>query len=189
MKLKNFKNKLIAFLIMLLGFVISSFAQNSNCHPNVCQDFGNTDLLQVYEAVKEQSAATITVTAGQTFVDSIALGVTEGNNQSNNAKETTLNIAVGALDNSLDSLSNIDNNTKIITITPTYSFITGAGNATIAAGNRFFSIANIGTNTATVSGATLPAGVTFSFPPTWNAVYGQLIYNARLSTLIIIQSK
>ena len=126
---------------------------------------------------------------GGTPADTIAAGVTAGSNNSTNAKESTLNYVNGGINNSLDTLANIDNNTRTIKITPSYSMVVGAGTSTISAGARFVSIANIGTTTATVNGVTLPAGITLSFPPVWNSVFNQIIYNAQASTLLIIQNR
>jgi len=41
--------------IMFMAFVIGINAQNKNCSPRTCVPFQNPDLLQIYEAIKEDS--------------------------------------------------------------------------------------------------------------------------------------
>jgi hypothetical protein len=156
MRTKDFKNKLIAMFIMFMAFVIGMNAQNKNCSPRTCVQFQNPDLLQIFEAIKEDSV--------------------NGSGGGGSCK-TCYN---------QQTQDSINKSLLQVTITPSYTYIKG-GSGTIRAGARYISIYNNGTNSATINDNILPPGITIYFPPVWNTVFSQMIYNAPSTSLLIIQ--
>ena len=190
--------------IMFMAFIIGMNAQNKNCAPRTCNPFQNPDLLQIYEAIKEDSAYRSSGGGGgcrtcynQETQDSIknalyysgvgssiANLISENNSVLENIASNT-NAIAHFRQSSLDS---INKSLLQTTITPSYTYIKG-GSGTIKAGARYISISNIGTVAATVNGNTLPAGITITFPPVWNTVFSQMTYNGLSTVLLILQNR
>jgi hypothetical protein len=202
MKIKDFKNKLIAMFIMFMAFVIGINAQNKNCSPRTCVPFQNPDLLQIYEAIKEDSAYRSSSGGCRTCYNqetqdsiknalyysgvgsSIANLISENNSVLENIAANT-NAILHFRQSSLDSI----NKSLLQTIiTPSFIYIKG-GSGTIKAGARYISISNLGTSAATINGNTLPAGITVTFPPVWNTVFSQMTYSGLSTVLLILQNR
>jgi len=176
----NFKNKIIAILIMSLAFVFGMNAQNQTCHPTTCFPFSNNDLLQVYEAVKE-SASTPGTGTRQSTQDSIKRALYYTNAGGTVTAANLLN----SINVSATSLPIIAANTSTITVAATFTTITTAGTNTVASGARLVSVYNSSsTNSATLQGNTLPplTGITFQYP---NAILPNITYNCLAATLLI----
>jgi hypothetical protein len=203
MKIKDFKNKLIAMFIMFMAFIIGMNAQNKNCSPRTCVQFQNPDLLQIYEAIKEdstngggggggcrtcynqQTQDSIRNALYYSGVGSSIANLINNGNAILNAIQSNTNAIAHFRQSSLDS---INKSLLQTTITPTYSYIKG-GSGTIRAGARYISISNIGTAAATVNDFTLPAGITITFPPVWNTVFSQMTYSGLSTVLLILQNR
>jgi hypothetical protein len=203
MKSKDFKNKLIAVFIMFMAFVMGMNAQNKNCSPRTCNPFQNPDLLQIYEAIKEDSAYRSGGGGGcrtcynQETQDSIkralyytGVGSSIANliSENNSVLDDIVNNTNAIAHFRQSSLDSINKSLLQTTITPSYAYIKG-GSGTIKAGARYISISNLGTAAATVNGTTLPAGITIIFPPVWNTVFSQMTYSGLSTVLLILQNR
>ena len=203
MKIKDFKNKLIAMFIMFMAFVIGINAQNKNCSPRTCVPFQNPDLIQIYEAIKEDSAYRSGGGGGcrtcynQETQDSIknalyysGVGSSIANliSENNSVLENIAGNTSAISHFRQTSLDSINKSLLQTTITPSLTYIKG-GSGTIKVGARYISISNLGTAAATVNGITLPAGITITFPPVWNTVFSQMTYNGASTVLLILQNR
>jgi hypothetical protein len=148
-----------------------------------CGGGGGTSTVSVnnFPAV-QQISGTVTTTGGggsSTPVDSITLGVTNGNNLSSNAKEVTANQILGALKTVTPSN---------YTTTTTYTYITTSGSNTIPAGMLSISVSNVGSSNASFNGSTLPPGATINIQIP-NAILPSQTYDCLTSALMILYNQ
>lgn len=149
-------------LLLVLSLITLYNTGFSQCTP-VCVVGGVT--------VTTSGTQTVVVT-NQVRVDSMALAVERGDNNSTLAKNTTVNQIVA--------------NTQISQLAKTYSYVTAAGLNTIALGAKMISICNTGAADANVDGVVLPSGACITFPKDLNNTYPSTTYNCLTSTLTVL---